>query len=74
MHPRMFRTLFAELEEHMESRQDNSKGYFCNRRFLHGMELESSVWCAEQYAYYFDKKGKMHSLTVDYEKGVVCGF
>lgn len=71
MHPRLYRQLFVDFEDDMVTTTDSSKGYTCNKRSLLGMNLESSVWCEENYAYYFDKQGNVHSLTINWDKGTI---
>lgn len=63
---RCYSELFVEFEQHMVVTKDHSKGYHCNRRSLLGMDIESSLWCKENKAYYFDKKGKIHTLVIDF--------
>lgn len=65
----IYRALFVELEDHLETKTDSSKGYICNKRSLFGMVIESSVWCKADCGYYFDKQGNIHSLTFDLERG-----
>lgn len=69
MHPRLYRQLFVDFEDDMVTTTDSSKGYTCNKRSLLGMDLESSVWCEENYAYYFDNKGNVHSLVINWDEG-----
>lgn len=70
MHPRLYRELLVHFKSKMLTWTDSSKGYTCNKRSLLGMELESCVWCEEKYAYYFDKQGDVHSVIIDWDKGV----
>jgi hypothetical protein len=69
MHPRLYRQLFVHFEHDMVTTIDSSRGYTCNKRSILGMELESSVWCQENYAYYFDKQGNVHSLVINWDEG-----
>jgi|11BtaG_2_1085332.scaffolds.fasta_scaffold00848_17 hypothetical protein len=67
---KLYRHLYVEFEKDILTWTDHSKGYICNKRSLHGMDLESSAWCEENYAYYWDKQGNVHSLIIDWDKGV----
>lgn len=69
MAPRLYRHLFVKFEKDMVTTTDTSKGYTHNKRSLLGMHLESSVWCEENYAYYFDNNGNVHAIVINWEKG-----
>lgn len=68
--PRLYRRIFVTFEKDIVTWTDSSRGYTCNKRSLHGMELESSAWCQDMYAYYWDKEGEVHSIVIDWDRGV----
>ena len=46
----------------------HSKGYPLTTYHLGDIKLESSIWCREDLAYYFDKNSKVHGFTVDFDR------